>query len=355
MPVAEGLHLAMQLAEQLRQIHDLGAAHGGLTPATISLSGNAVQLLGPEAGLTAYSAPEVRRGVPPDARSDIFSFGAIMFEMLTGRPAFEGGAEAGPLESGSDPIDRLVNGCVALFPDSRYQRIQKVILELRLLLSWAKRLSPAAVLPAHTPAARTAPALPPSPAAPADASASAIGELESRISARLAEQERTIASIAQVANEVLKAVRDQQVTAPRGLALAPPPPRAHAEAAYSHAEEFQAPSPAPIRGDRTDRLIDLLSDKVSRMDLMVSNVVDRIQKLENIFDQFDIDAAALRDSVTKDIRGFERALKAQSTAIESARTAMGQTDDLVERVVEALDSLQAMVVTSSEERTSLAS
>jgi hypothetical protein len=54
--------------------------------------------------------------------------------------------------------------------------------------------------------------------------------------------------------------------------------------------------------------------------------------------------------VTRDVRNFERALKAQSAAIESARTAMGQTDDLVERVVEALDSLQSMFMTSPEER-----
>ena len=64
--------------------------------------------------------------------------------------------------------------------------------------------------------------------------------------------------------------------------------------------------------------------------------------------QYVTDAAALRDSVTRDIRNFERGLKAQNAAIESARTAMGQTDDLVERVVEALDSLQSMLVAPDE-------
>jgi hypothetical protein len=85
--------------------------------------------------------------------------------------------------------------------------------------------------------------------------------------------------------------------------------------------------------------------------MVVSAAVERLGKLEHIFDQFDIDAAALRDSVTRDIRNFERALKTQGAAIESARTAMGQTDDLVERVVEAIDSLQSMFVTTAEERT----
>ena len=44
------------------------------------------------------------------------------------------------------------------------------------------------------------------------------------------------------------------------------------------------------------------------------------------------------------MRSLERTIKAQNTAIESTRTAMGQTDDLVERVVEALDSLQMVTV-----------
>jgi hypothetical protein len=93
----------------------------------------------------------------------------------------------------------------------------------------------------------------------------------------------------------------------------------------------------------------MLSDKIARIDLVLGNAVERIQKLEENLDAFDTDAAALRDSVTRDIRNFERALRQNGTAIESARTAMGQTDDLVERVVEALDSLQSMFITTREE------
>jgi chromosome segregation ATPase len=107
-------------------------------------------------------------------------------------------------------------------------------------------------------------------------------------------------------------------------------------------------------GGRIEQAIDELADRIARLDLVVGSAVERLQKLEENLDAFDTDAAALRDSVTRDIRNFERALKAQGTAIESARTAMGQTDDLVERVVEALDSLQSMFVTTSDER-SLAS
>jgi eukaryotic-like serine/threonine-protein kinase len=352
-PVSEGLPIAMQLAEQLRVVHDSGSAHSGLSPAAVVVSGGSVALLPAETApgwSTPYDAPELRQGGTADARSDVFSFGAVVFEMLTGR-AFEAGMIA-PLQSGNTAIDRLVNGCVAESPDRRYQRMPKVMLELRLLLSAARKSQ--VIL---TPPPVSAPPPPPptiytTPPAPDQSAMHAIQELEGRISSRLTEQERTIANVAHVANEVLRALREQQVAA--STYAAPPRPMA--------APVFE-PEPQPTRGmgfrgyeepasgSRADRMLDLLGDKLSRLDLLVSSAVDRLQKLETIFDQFDIDAAALRDSVTRDIRNFERALKSQSTAIESARTAMGQTDDLVERVVEAIDSLQSMFVNAAEERT----
>jgi eukaryotic-like serine/threonine-protein kinase len=367
--IPEGLQLAMLMAEQLRILHDSGTAHGGLTTAAVSISGSSLELLPSEAtAATAYDAPEVRAGGEPDIRSDIFSFGAIVFEMLTGQKAFEGQITAGPLECGSAPIDRLVNGCIAASPDSRYQRIQKMMLELRLLQGDARRGKvpvPSAVIArperqqaVPPPAAMRAAA----PARQPDTSAmQAIQDLEGRISQRLHDQEKTIANVAHVANEVLKALREQQATvaavpAPRHEPAPPPPPR------YEQTMERQEPMPTrgmgfrgydelQSGGSRADKMMDLVSDKLSRLDMVVSAAVERLGKLEHILDQFDIDAAALRDSVTRDIRNFERALKTQGAAIESARTAMGQTDDLVERVVEAIDSLQSMFVTTAEERT----
>jgi hypothetical protein len=54
--------------------------------------------------------------------------------------------------------------------------------------------------------------------------------------------------------------------------------------------------------------------------------------------------------VAEDFLDFEKGLKSQATAIQSARTAMAQTDDLVERVVEALESLQSVVMEPREEQ-----
>jgi len=91
-PVPEALHYAMSLAESLRKLHDAGKAHGSVSPSSIAVTATGLELipsLGPPATVTPYTAPEVLQGQPADARSDIFSFGALVFEMLTGKRAFD--------------------------------------------------------------------------------------------------------------------------------------------------------------------------------------------------------------------------------------------------------------------------
>jgi hypothetical protein len=167
-------------------------------------------------------------------------------------------------------------------------------------------------------------------------------ELENRMAYRFQEQDRAVASVERVANEVLKALRAQPPAAP--------PPSYSQPAPRLFADTYDS-DPA----GRVERALQLLNDKIARIDMLLGTAVERLQKLEENLEAFDVDAAALRDSVTRDIRNFERALKQQSAAIESAKTAMGQTDDLVERVVEALDSLQSMFTTTTDDRTLAAS
>src|SRR5581483_10128072 len=128
---------------------------------------------------------------------------------------------------------------------------------------------------------------------------SQVQDLEARISARFQEQERAVASVAQVANELLKVLRQQQAPA----AAPPPPPMPRAYARTS----FAAGAYDDSSGGRLDKAIDMLSDKISRMDMVLSSAVERLQKMEHAFNEFDTDCAALRDSVTRDIRNFERA------------------------------------------------
>jgi len=204
-PLPEALHYAMSLAESLRKLHDAGKAHGAVAPSGVVLTATGLELipsLGPPATITPYTAPEVLQGQPADARSDIFSFGAIIFEMLTGRPAFDGEGQteltlalcnSAPPPSGSPAVDRLVAGCVAKSPAARWQRMQKIIMELKLLTVAARRADAA-------PAARGV----------SDAALrSEIQQLEDRLAARLASHEKTVAEKQHTAGQAVEALHQQ--------------------------------------------------------------------------------------------------------------------------------------------------
>src|SRR5262249_36503518 len=96
-------------------------------------------------GTVQYMAPEQIEGKEVDARTDIFAFGAMLYEMIAGRKAFEGGSEASvmaailereptPLSSVqplAPPIaDRIVGTCLAKDPDDRWQTARDLLREL---------------------------------------------------------------------------------------------------------------------------------------------------------------------------------------------------------------------------------
>ena len=97
-------------------------------------------------GTFQYMAPEQIEGQEADARTDIFAFGALLFEMLTGRPVFEGKTRASllgailkdepPPVSRVQPLvpaalDRTVSTCLAKDPDDRYQSARDLLRELQ--------------------------------------------------------------------------------------------------------------------------------------------------------------------------------------------------------------------------------
>jgi hypothetical protein len=99
-------------------------------------------------GTAGYMAPEQLKGMPADARSDIFAFGAVLYEMLSGQRAFRGGNavetlhailhdEPAGLGSPDRPVapalDKLVRRCLEKNPDERYRSAHDLAFDLDLL------------------------------------------------------------------------------------------------------------------------------------------------------------------------------------------------------------------------------
>jgi serine/threonine protein kinase len=134
LPPEQALRLAQQVADALELAHSKKIIHRDLKPANILLTSGGVKLLdfglaksleksagssadstvtetqaGTVLGTAAYMAPEQAEGRAADARSDIFSFGVVLYEILTGRRAFSGDTAistmAAVLHKEPDPLD----------------------------------------------------------------------------------------------------------------------------------------------------------------------------------------------------------------------------------------------------------
>jgi serine/threonine protein kinase len=147
MNVRRAVELAIQIADGIADAHGAGFIHGGLSPETVMITAKGHAKipafeLAARAGfeqtnggvrLYDYDSPEEARGQTPDDRSDIYSVGAVLYEMLTTKRPMHKGAAA---PSASNPhvikdLDDVVLRAVAPNPDSRIQSAAGLAAELR--------------------------------------------------------------------------------------------------------------------------------------------------------------------------------------------------------------------------------
>ena len=344
-PAPEAERYATILAEALRKIHDAGQVHGGVSPASIVLIGSNLELLPAahtDGTITPYTAPELLQGRHADCGSDVFAFGAVVYEMFSGHRAFEGEGPAAlsaaintstPPSCGSPALDRLLSNCLAKDPTARWQRMHKILMELKLLTVLARR--------AETPLSVRR-----EQAGVASLRAE-MQQLEGRVAARLQACESTLANTNHAAAELRRqlaeanaqftAAREQQASVLEGLFGA-----SETRLAERFGRDTEA---ASERIGRLEQGLEASEARIiARLVRETEAAGERVGRLEQAVEAARQQTATLHQSVSEDFLTFEQGLKSQAVAIESTRTAMAQTDDLVERVVDALESLQTFVL-----------
>jgi Tol biopolymer transport system component len=194
LPIQQVLQYAIEISDALDKAHRKGVTHRDLKPGNIMLTKSGTKLLdfglaklkqeatpanvslsdlptandpltaqGTIVGTLQYMAPEQLEGKEVDARADIFSFGGVVYEMATGKRAFEGKTQASLiakiLEIDPPPIsslqpmtppalDRVVKKCLAKEPDDRWHAAKDLCDELKWIAAGSSPVAPAPTISA---------------------------------------------------------------------------------------------------------------------------------------------------------------------------------------------------------------
>jgi len=195
LPMDQVLKVGIEICEGLEKAHRTGVVHRDLKPANIMLTRSGAKLMdfglakapvsalsggsasnslatmsqpltteGAIIGTIQYMAPEQLEGKEADERSDIFSLGAVLYEMVTGRRAFEGKTnastiaailaaepkQASTIQPTSPPLfDGLIQTCLAKDPDERVQTAHDIKVQLQWIEQSGSRSGMVADRPAH--------------------------------------------------------------------------------------------------------------------------------------------------------------------------------------------------------------
>src|SRR5713101_82619 len=193
LPVQQVLQYAIEISDALDRAHRKGVTHRDLKPGNIMLTktgaklldfglaklrqdaapatplsqmptvDNAVTAQGTILGTLQYMAPEQLEAKEADARTDIFAFGAVVYEMATGKKAFAGKTQASVISAimSSDPppmsslqpmtppaLDRVVKKCLAKESEDRWQSASDVCDELKWIAEGGSQVTPLPPSPA---------------------------------------------------------------------------------------------------------------------------------------------------------------------------------------------------------------
>jgi len=187
LPLEQVLQYAIEISDALDKAHRKGVTHRDLKPGNIMLTKAGTKLLdfglaklkqaatpanvplselptakdpltaqGTIVGTMQYMAPEQLEGKEVDARTDIFAFGIVVYEMATGKRAFEGKSQASliaailerepPPMSSLQPLtppalDRVVKRCLVKDPDNRWQTAHDLMSELKWIAEGGSQIS----------------------------------------------------------------------------------------------------------------------------------------------------------------------------------------------------------------------